>query len=209
SNGDGHTPTKAGTTTQPLTSVQSTIARRMTEAKTSMPDFSLTTEVDMAAVVEARTRLKESGASIVPSVNDFVVRACARALQRHPRVNGAYREGSFELYDRITIGLAVAADDALLVPVIADADRKSLADIAIESKRLADDARGGRLHPNDLTGGTFTVSNLGMYGVTAFTAVLNPPQAAILAVGAVEPRPTVANGEVVVRPRMTVTLTCD
>jgi pyruvate dehydrogenase E2 component (dihydrolipoamide acetyltransferase) len=115
----------------------------------------------------------------------------------------------FELYDGIMIGVAVAAADALVVPVIADADRKTLTEIAGESQVLAGNARAGRLRPADLTGGTFTISNLGMFGVTAFTAVLNPPQAAILAVGALELRPVVVDGGLAVRSRMTVTLTCD
>jgi pyruvate dehydrogenase E2 component (dihydrolipoamide acetyltransferase) len=209
SGGNALAPTRNGTTTQTLTSVQSIIARRMVESKATMPDFTLTTDVDMTAVVETRSRLKETGHDVVPSVNDFVLKACAQTLRRHPRVNGAFRKGTFELYDRIMIGVAVAAEDALVVPVIGDADRKTLSDIARESQRLAEDARSGRLRPADLSGGTFTVSNLGMFGVTAFTAVLNPPQAAILAVGTLEARAVVVDGGLAVRARMTVTLTCD
>jgi len=207
--GEGQSSPKDGRTRQTLTSVQAAIARRMVEAKATMPDFTLTMDIDMGGVVDARTGSKKSGNKLVPSLNDFVVKACAQTLRRHPRVNGAFQDGAFELYDRIMIGVAVAAENALLVPVIADADQRSMSDIAAESKRLADEARAGRLHPNDVCGGTFTVSNLGMYGVTSFTAVLNPPQAAILAVGALQSRPAVVDGDVVVRPRMTVTLTCD
>jgi pyruvate dehydrogenase E2 component (dihydrolipoamide acetyltransferase) len=201
-------PTAAGTSqTQPLTSVQATIARRMTEAKATMPDFTVTMDVDMTAVVEARAELADE--ALTPSVNDFVVKACAEALRRHPKVNGVYRDDGFEFHDHVNIGIAVAADDALMVPVIADADRQPLVGITRESRRLADAARTGRLQPIDVAGGTFTISNLGMYGVSAFTAVLNPPQAAILAVGALEQRPVAADGGLAVRPRMTVTLTCD
>jgi pyruvate dehydrogenase E2 component (dihydrolipoamide acetyltransferase) len=127
----------------------------------------------------------------------------------HPGVNGAYRDGRVELYERIRVGVAVATDDALLVPVVDDADTRSLASIATETGRLAAAARAGSLAAAELSGGTFTVSNLGMYGVSHFTAVLNPPQAAILAVGALERRPVVAGDRVVPAHRMTLTLTCD
>src|SRR5581483_10885775 len=153
---------------------------------------------DMTPVVEARAEL--AGGALTPSINDFVVKACAEVLRRHPKVNGAYRDDGFEFHEGVNIGIAVAADDALVVPVIVDADRRPLFDIAQEARRLAEAARAGRLQPVDVSGGTFTISNLGMYGVTAFTAVLNPPQAAILAVGAVEQRPVAADGGLAVRP---------
>jgi pyruvate dehydrogenase E2 component (dihydrolipoamide acetyltransferase) len=193
-----------------LSRVQVTIARRMAEAKSTQPEFTLTSEVDMDAAVALRARLKElAGDGPAPSYNDLVVRACALALRGHPRANGAFRDGRFELYPRVNVGVAVAAQDALLVPVVADADRRSLGDIARETRRLAAAAREGSLSASDLSGGTFSVSNLGMFGVTHFTAVLNPPQAAILAVGALEQRAVVRDGELAVGHRMTVTLTCD
>lgn len=193
-----------------LSRVQATIARRMAEAKSTMPEFTLTADVDMDAAVELRARLGEvTGEDPAPSYNDLVVRACALALRDHPRANGAFRDGRFELFSRVNVGVAVAAQDALLVPVVTDADRRSLGEIAREARRLAAAAREGRLAASELSGGTFTVSNLGMLGVTQFTAVLNPPQAAILAVGALEQRPVVRDGELAVGHRMTVTLTCD
>jgi pyruvate dehydrogenase E2 component (dihydrolipoamide acetyltransferase) len=192
-----------------LSRVQATIARRMAEAKASQPDFALTVDVEMDAAVELRARFKELGNPVVPSYNDLVVRASALALRKHPRANGAFRDGRFELYPRVNVGVAVAVADALLVPTVVDADRLSLGAIAAETRRLAAGAREGTLAAPDLSGGTFSVSNLGMFGIGQFTAVLNPPQAAILAVGALERRPVVREDAVVPGYRMTVTLTCD
>jgi pyruvate dehydrogenase E2 component (dihydrolipoamide acetyltransferase) len=162
----------------------------------------------MERCVELRTQLKALGGE-VPSYNDMVVKACALALREYPRANGSYRDAKFELHSRVNVGVAVAATDALVVPTIFDADRKSLREIARESRALAERVRAGTVTPPELSGGTFTVSNLGMYGVTDFTAVINPPQAAILAVGALAPRAVVREGELVVRNTMGVTLSCD
>jgi len=194
-----------------LTRVQQLIARRMAEAKATMPEFALTMDVDMEAAVALRAALKEQGApgTVAPSLNDLIVKACAAALARHPRANGSYRDGAFELHGRVNVGVAVAAPDALVVPVVLDADRRSLSEVAAETRRLAERVRDGAITPPELAGATFTVSNLGMFGVTSFQAVLNPPQAAILAVGAIEPRAVVVDGAVVARRRMTLTLTCD
>ena len=126
---------------------------------------------------------------MVPSFNDMVVKACALALREHPRANGAYRDGRFELYSRVNVGVAVAAQDALVVPTVFDADRKGLRQIATDSRALAQKVRDGQITPPELSGGTFTVSNLGMYGIDNFSAVINPPQAAILAVGAIKRAP--------------------
>ncbi len=188
--------------------VQATIARRMSEAKATMPEFTLTVDVAMDEAVALRERFKALG-DVVPSFNDFVVRASALALRAHPRANGAFRDGRFELYERVNVGVAVAAGDALLVPTVADADRRSLGEIARDTRRLAAGARDGSLTAAELSGGTFSVSNLGMFGVQAFTAVLNPPQAAILAVGALEQRAVVVDGKLAVGHRMAMTLTCD
>jgi pyruvate dehydrogenase E2 component (dihydrolipoamide acetyltransferase) len=189
--------------------VQSTIARRMAQAKSTMPEFTLTTEADMDEVVRLRSQLNDSESAPVPSINDFVVKACALALRRHPKVNASYRDGGFEIYSRVNIGVAVAASDALLVPTVFDADTKSLGRIASETTALAARARDGTLTPPELTGGTFTISNLGMLGITQFTAVLNPPQAAILAVGSLEERVVLRGGAAVGSGRMSLTLTCD
>jgi pyruvate dehydrogenase E2 component (dihydrolipoamide acetyltransferase) len=191
-----------------LTRTQQLIARRMAESKATVPDFALNMDIDMEAAVAMRAQLKEV-AEVVPSFNDMVVKACALALREYPRANGSYKDGRFELHGRINVGVAVAAQDALIVPTIFDADRKSLGEIARVARELAAKVREGTIAPPELSGGTFTVSNLGMYGITSFTAVINPPQAAILAVGAIEQRPTVVDGEIVSRHRMAVTLSCD
>jgi pyruvate dehydrogenase E2 component (dihydrolipoamide acetyltransferase) len=199
---------KGDVTIQELTRVQQVIARRMAESKATVPEFTLRSELDMEGCVRLRGELKALGGD-VPSYNDMVVKACALALREFPRANGSYRDGRFELHGRVNVGVAVAATDALVVPTIFDADRKSLREIARESRALAERVRAGTVTPPELSGGTFTVSNLGMYGVTDFTAVINPPQAAILAVGALAPRAVVRDGELVARATMGVTLACD
>ncbi len=194
-----------------LTKLQQVVARRMSESKATAPHFYLTTEVDMGAAVAARARIKEiSGeGEVVPSFNDMVVKACAIALKRFPRANGAYKDGRFELYSRINVGIAVAADDALVVPTIFDADQKGLREIAADARALAGKVRDGSITPPELSGGTFSVSNLGMYGITSFGAIVNSPQAGILAVGAITDKPVVQNNEVVPGKVMEMTLSCD
>ena len=191
-----------------LSRTQQLIARRMAESKATVPDFILNMDIDMEAAVAMRAQLKEV-TEVVPSFNDMVVKACALALREFPRANGSYKDGRFELHGRINVGVAVAAQDALIVPTIFDADRKSLGEIARVARELAAKVRDGKIAPPELSGGTFTVSNLGMYGITSFTAVINPPQAAILAVGAIEQRPAVVDGEIRPRHRMAVSLACD
>jgi pyruvate dehydrogenase E2 component (dihydrolipoamide acetyltransferase) len=195
----------------PLSRTQQVVARRMAESRATVPDFTLSAEVDMADVVSLRGHLKGAAGPgrASPSLNDFVIKACALALREHPRANGAYRDGEFHLHSRVNVGIAVAATDALLVPTIFDADVKSLGQIAAEARMLAEKARAASITPPELAGGTFTVSNLGSFGVTAFTAVINAPQAAILAVGAVADRPVVRDGQLVARPMMSATLSCD
>jgi pyruvate dehydrogenase E2 component (dihydrolipoamide acetyltransferase) len=146
---------------------------------------------------------------VAPSFNDMVVKACALALREHPRANGAYRDGRFELYSRVNVGVAVAAEDALVVPTVFDADKKGLREIATDTRALAGRVRDGKITPPELSGGTFTVSNLGMYGITNFSAVINSPQAAILAVGAIVERPVVRDGDLTTAHLMGVTLACD
>jgi pyruvate dehydrogenase E2 component (dihydrolipoamide acetyltransferase) len=193
------------------TKLQATIARRMAESKATAPHFYLQAEVDMSRAVEARARVKAAAAEgqVVPSFNDMVVKACALALREHPRANGAYRDGRFELYSRVNVGVAVAAHDALVVPTVFDADRKGLRQIAAESRALAQRVRDGQITPPELSGGTFTVSNLGMFGIDSFSAVINPPQAALLAVGAIAERPVVRDGELATAHLMSVNLACD
>jgi len=194
-----------------LTRLQQTIARRMAESKATAPHFYLTSEIDMSRAVEARARIKAASGEgdVVPSFNDMVVKACALALREFPRANGAYRDGKFEEYSRINIGIAVAAVDALVVPTIFDADRKGLRQIAADSREAAERVRAGTITPPELSGGTFTVSNLGMFGITSFSAVINPPQAAILAVGSIEQVPVVRDDAIVPGHRMSVNLACD
>lgn len=204
--------TAKGTTTyQELTRLQQVVARRMSESKATAPHFYLQAEIDMSAAVEARGRLKAMApeGEVVPSFNDMVVKACALALREHPLANGAYRDGRLELYSRVNVGVAVAARDALVVPTVFDADRKGLREIAGDTRALAGKVRDGRVTPPELSGGTFTVSNLGMYGVTNFSAVINAPQAAILAVGAITERPVVKDGQITTAHMLGVTLACD
>jgi pyruvate dehydrogenase E2 component (dihydrolipoamide acetyltransferase) len=194
-----------------LSRTQQTIARRMAEAKATVPDFIVTTEVDMAAAVAMREQLKAiaNENEPAPSYNDMIVKASAMALREFPRANGAYRDGKWELYSRVNVGVAVAAPEALIVPTVFDADQKSLGEIAREARALAARVRSGDITPPELSGGTFTVSNLGMFGVTEFTAIVNAGQAAILSVGALRDEPVVRDGHVVPGKRMALTLACD
>jgi pyruvate dehydrogenase E2 component (dihydrolipoamide acetyltransferase) len=195
-----------------LNRLQQTIARRMAESKATAPHFYLEAEIDMTGAVEARRALKAIAkeGEPVPTFNDMVIKACALALGDHPRANGAYRDGRVELYSRVNVGVAVAAREALVVPTVFDADRKGLRQISAETRALAQRVREGTITPPELSGGTFTVSNLGMFGISNFSAVINPPQAAILSVGELKARPTFdEGGEVVARQIMQVTLACD
>jgi pyruvate dehydrogenase E2 component (dihydrolipoamide acetyltransferase) len=192
-----------------LTATQATIARRMVESTTTIPTFTVSTDVDMSLVVELRRGAREERDE-VPSVNDFVVKAAAAALREFPRFNASYAEGKVECYGRVNVGVAVATEDALLVPVVLDADRKTLGEVAAETRRLAEAARRRSLSPDELRDGTFTVSNLGMFGVRSFSAIVDPPQVAILAVGGVRRSPVEdARGGIAFRDLMSVTLTCD
>ena len=191
--------------------LQSTVARRMSESKATAPHFYLEAEIDMSRLVAARGQIKAGAkeGDVVPSFNDMVVKACALALREHPRANGAYRDGRFEIYSRVNVGVAVAARDALVVPTIFDADQKNLRQIAGDSRALAQRVRDGQITPPELSGATFTVSNLGMFGIDSFAAVINPPQAAILAVGAISERPVVRDGQTTTAHLMRVNLACD
>jgi pyruvate dehydrogenase E2 component (dihydrolipoamide acetyltransferase) len=199
---------KGDTTTQEPTRTQQVIARRMAEAKATVPDFQVQTEVVLDALLELRTRLKTQ-TDQPPSINDFIVKASALALREFPLANGSYREGRFETHNRINVGVAVATDDALIVPTVVDADWRSVGAIATETRRLAGAVRAGTITPSELAGATFTVSNLGMYGMTAITPVVNVPQAAILGVGAARLVLARVDGEISDRHLMTLTLSCD
>jgi pyruvate dehydrogenase E2 component (dihydrolipoamide acetyltransferase) len=192
-----------------LTPTQATIARRMAQSAVTIPSFTVSADADVSQIVAFRRGAREQDRD-APSLNDFVVKAAALALREFPRFNASYVEGSVECYSRVNVGVAVAVDDALLVPVVADADRKTLAEITAETRRLAEAARSRSLRPEELYGGTFTVSNLGMFGVSSFTAIVDPPQTAILAVGTVRRAPVErADGGVAFHDAMTLTLSCD
>jgi pyruvate dehydrogenase E2 component (dihydrolipoamide acetyltransferase) len=202
---------KGQTEVAELTKLQQTVARRMAESKATAPHFYLEAEVDMSRAVSARAKIKAAAreGEAVPSFNDMVVKACAIALREFPRANGAYRDGHLELYSRVNVGVAVAAQNALIVPTVFDTDLKGLRQIAAETRALAARVRDGTVTPPELSGGTFTVSNLGMFGINNFSAVINPPQAGILAVGAIVEKPVVRDGEITTAHLMPVTLACD
>nr|WP_274635908.1 dihydrolipoamide acetyltransferase family protein [Microbacterium bovistercoris] len=194
----------------PMSQIRKVTARRLTEAAL-VPVFQLTTVLDASRMTELRrdinTRLADSGVKI--SVNDLIVRAVAVALAAHPEVNASFGGDAILRHKHVNVGVAVALEDGLVVPVVKDADRKSVSAIGAEVKDLAARARAGRLKLDEMSGGTFSVSNLGMFGIDAFTAVINPPEAAILAVGSTVDEPVVVDGEVQVRPRTRLTLTVD
>ena len=189
-----------------LSTIRKTIAARMVQSKAPIPHFTVTVEVDMGAALELRKSLNAIEANVEKlSVNDIIIKATALALQRHPAVNARYSNGQVRLFKRVHMGVAVAIEDGLIVPVIRDCDRKSLGEIAREARGLIDRARARKLRPEEYSGGTFAISNLGMFDVVEFTAVIDPAHGAILAVGAIEEKPVVMNGQVVVRQRMRLT----
>jgi len=203
-----------GYASTPISQMRKTIARRLAESKFTAPHFYLTVEADMARTAEARARLNEMAADqgrAKVSFNDFVTRACAAALRLHPQVNSSYleREGEIRQHRDVHVAVAVAVEEGLLTPVIRHPDRKGLSQIAEETRDLAERARNRQLQPQDWEGSTFTTSNLGMFGIQEFTAIINPPNACILAIGAVRDVPVVEGGAVVPGKRMALTLSCD
>jgi pyruvate dehydrogenase E2 component (dihydrolipoamide acetyltransferase) len=201
---------KGEATRHDLSTIQRTVARRMAESRATVPDIELRSEVDMTAAVALREQLRVRPDLVLPSLNDLIIKATALALREFPRVNGAYRDAQFETYTRVNIGIAVAGEDSLVVPTVFDADTKSLDEIAQTTRALAGRVRDGSISPSDLAGGTFSISNLGMFGIDSFSAVINPPQAAILAVGALRRRPVVVeSGEIAARETVQLTLACD
>jgi pyruvate dehydrogenase E2 component (dihydrolipoamide acetyltransferase) len=202
-------PAAAQGDVQPFTRIQSIIARRMVESKTQVPHIYLTVEIDMSKAMRLREEINALGGQKV-SFNDVVIKACAAALRAYPKANASYApEGGIRLNSEVNVGFAVAQEGVLIVPVIRNADQKSLRQVASEARSLIEKARENRLSPQDLSGGTFTVSNLGMYGVEEFQAVINQPEAAILAVGAIQQKPVVQDGQVAVGSRMRVTISAD
>lgn len=199
----------------PVTMMRKTIAKRLLEGKNEAPHFYLTRSVNMSRLNDWRTRIndeaeKSKGALAKVSVNDLIVLATAKALRRHPQVNSSWQGDVIKQFGNVNVAVAVALPQGLITPVIRHTDQLGLREIAIQSKELIARAKAGQLEPADYTGGTFTISNLGMMGIESFTAIINPPQAAILAVGATIPTPWVDdNNQVVVQPRMTLTMSCD
>ena len=193
----------------PNTQIRKTIARRLAESIGPVPTYYLTAEFDAGRAADMRAQLKELGDNYKLSFNDIVIKAVANALSEHPEVNAWWMGDSIRHFNRVHVAMAVAIPDGLITPVIFDADRKSISQISAEARHLAELARQRKLTPEQYTGSTFSVSNLGMLGIDQFTAIINPPEAGILAVGGVEAKAVVENGQVVVRQRMRVTMSCD
>ncbi|MCU0626720.1 MAG: pyruvate dehydrogenase complex dihydrolipoamide acetyltransferase [Gemmatimonadaceae bacterium] len=192
-----------------LTQLRKTIAKRLSESIGPIPTFYLTAEFDLTKVSELRAAMAEMGPEFKVSVNDIVLKAVATALMQHPEVNAHWLGDRMRRFNRVHLGMAVAIPDGLITPVIFDAHTKSLRQIASEARTLAGRARERKLQPHEFTGATCSVSNLGMFGIDQFTAIINPPEAAILAIGGLSDVPVVEGGQVVVRKRMRVTMSCD
>jgi pyruvate dehydrogenase E2 component (dihydrolipoamide acetyltransferase) len=193
----------------PLTLIRKTIARRLAESNGPVPTFFLTAEFDATRAAELRAQLLEMGEQYKVSFNDIVIKAVALGLAEHPEVNAHWLTDKIRHFNRIHVAMAVAVEDGLITPVLFDADRMTLWDISAKARELAGKARERKLLPEEYTGSTFSVSNLGMFGIDQFTAIINPPEAGILAIGGVEEKPVVINGALEVRQRMRVTMSCD
>jgi len=193
----------------PLTQIRKTIARRLAESIGPVPTFYLTAEFDLERAAEMRTAMAELGEEYKVSFNDIVMKAVATALSQHPECNAHWLGDHIRYFNRVHLGMAVAIEDGLITPVIFDADRKGLRALALEARELAGRARERKLKPDEYTGSTFSVSNLGMFGIDHFTAIINPPEAGIVAIGGIEPKAIVVDGNVVVRRRLRVTMSCD
>jgi pyruvate dehydrogenase E2 component (dihydrolipoamide acetyltransferase) len=205
------TPPVEGDEVRELTPMLKAVARRMAEAKATVPHFYVTSEIDMTRALELRAELNaalaDSGEKV--SVNDLIVRASAQALMQHPQAHRSYVDGHHVYHAHVHVGIAVALDDGLIVPVLRDADAKGVRQLAVETRDLAERARDGKLRQSEIEGGTFTVSNMGMFDVAAFSAIINPPESTILAVSSTVERAVVRDGTVVPRQIMSVTLSCD
>ena len=194
---------------EPMTTMRATIARRLVTSIGPIPHFFLTTEIEMDRAADMRRQINELDPELKASINDLIIKVAAVALVQHPQVNASFQDKSIRYYERADIGVAVAIEDGLITPVVRAADRKSIGQISREVRELAERARSRKLKPEEYTGATFSISNLGMFGIDDFTAVINPPEAAILAVGAAKPQPVARDGEIVVRQIMRVTMSCD
>jgi pyruvate dehydrogenase E2 component (dihydrolipoamide acetyltransferase) len=194
---------------EPLSEMRRTIARRLVTSLGPVPHFFLTSEIDMERAADMRASINELYPDAKLSINDIVIKVTAAALMQHPKVNASFQDKTVRYYDHADLGIAVATENGLITPVVRSADLKSLLEIAGEVRELATRARARKLKPEEYTGASFSISNLGMFGIDEFTAVINPPEGAILAVGAMTPKPVAHDGEIVVRQTMRVTMSCD
>ena len=194
---------------EPATQIRQTIAKRLVTSLGPVPHFFLTTDIEMDRAAEMRKGINALDPDLKISINDIIIKVTAAALMQHPEVNASFQEKFVRYYEHADIGVAVAIEDGLITPVVRAADQKSLSQIAAEVRELAERARSKRLKPEEYTGATFSISNLGMFGIDEFTAVINPPEGAILAVGAMTPKPVVRDNEIVIRQIMRVTMSCD
>jgi pyruvate dehydrogenase E2 component (dihydrolipoyllysine-residue acetyltransferase) len=194
---------------EPASEIRKVIARRLVTSLGPVPHFFLTTEIEMDRAAEMRRGINALDPDLKISINDVIIKVAAAALIQHPEVNASFQEKFVRYYERADVGVAVAIEDGLITPVVRAADQKSLSQIAAEVRELAERARSRRLKPEEYTGATFSISNLGMFGIDEFTAVINPPEGAILAVGAMSPKPVVRDNEIVIRQMMRVTMSCD
>jgi pyruvate dehydrogenase E2 component (dihydrolipoamide acetyltransferase) len=194
---------------EPVSEMRRTIAKRLVTSLGPVPHFFLTTEIDMERAADLRRSINELYPDAKLSVNDVIIKVTAAALIAHPKVNASFQDKTIRLYEHADIGVAVATENGLITPVVRSADLKSLVEIAAEVRELAGRARARKLKPEEYTGASFSISNLGMFGIDEFTAVINPPEGAILAVGAMAPKPVVKDGSIVVRQTMRVTMSCD
>ncbi len=194
---------------EPASEIRKTIAKRLVTSLGPVPHFFLTTEIEMDRAAEMRRGINALDPDLKISINDVIIKVAAAALVQHPEVNASFQEKFVRYYERADVGVAVAIEEGLITPVVRAADQKSLSQIATEVRELAERARSRRLKPEEYTGATFSISNLGMFGIDEFTAVINPPEGAILAVGSMSPKPVVRDNEIVIRQMMRVTMSCD
>lgn len=194
---------------EPLSEMRRTIARRLVTSLGPVPHFFLTSEIDMDRAADMRGAINELYPDLKLSINDIVIKVAAAALMQHPQVNASFQDKTVRFYEHADIGVAVATDNGLITPVVRSADAKSLLEITSEVRELAGRARARKLKPEEYTGATFSISNLGMFGIDEFTAVINPPEGAILAVGAMKPRAVARDNEIVIKQTMRVTMSCD
>jgi pyruvate dehydrogenase E2 component (dihydrolipoamide acetyltransferase) len=194
---------------EPASEIRKVIAKRLVTSLGPVPHFFLTTDIEMDRAAEMRRGINALDPELKISINDIIIKVTAAALMQHPAVNASFQEKIVRYYEHADIGVAVAIEDGLITPVVRAADQKSLSQIAAEVRELAERARSRRLKPEEYTGATFSISNLGMFGIDEFTAVINPPEGGILAIGAMTPKPVVRDNEIVIRQMMRVTMSCD